>query len=62
MQVQMFIVGCLVLRANSEPLDWIMYRLAFDETTERVTLNLAPGQQHRSTWHILVSRMWLVIC
>ena len=62
MQVQMFIVGCLVLRANSEPLDWIMYRLAFDETTERATLNLAPGQQHRSTWHILVSSMWLVIC
>ena len=62
MQVQMFIVGCLVLRANSEPPDWIMYRLAFDETTERATLNLAPGQQHRSTWHILVSRMWLVIC
>ena len=62
MQVQMFIVGCLVLRANSEPPDWIMYRLAFDETTERATLNLAPGQQHRSTWHILVSSMWLVIC
>ena len=32
----------LVLRANSEPPDWIMYRLAFEETTERATLNLAP--------------------
>ena len=63
LRLQLLLLGALVARARSSRPVFFGSRLAWDETGERVTLQVpgATQEQQNSVWHILVSRLKLVV-
>ena len=63
LRLQLLLLGALVARARSSRPVFFGSRLAWDETGERVTLQVpgATQEQQNSVWHVLVSRLKLVV-
>ena len=60
LNVQLVILGCLVARAAIEQPSFFGFRLAWDETGQRLSARNEDGVQ-RSVWNVLVSRLRLII-
>jgi hypothetical protein len=56
---QNLLLGSLIMMANRERPAFVMTRLAWDETGERMTIGTSATES--SVWHVLVSRLRLLI-
>lgn len=60
LHLQLLVVGAIVMKARLCRPEFTMSRLSWDETGEKINLNLL-GCSAVSTWHIMVARLRLVI-
>lgn len=67
LQTQSLVLGCLMARATAERPSFVGIRLGWDETGEKVQVDLGvafatPDKLTVGTWNVMVTRLRLIIC
>ena len=57
----LLVLGGLARHASERPPLFCVSRFAYDETGEKLTLNIAKQKEQRSVWQVMVARMMILI-